>query len=172
MIEDEVYRTSSQYRYWSYTHEELASLRQTTNDLASERVTTAIKRVRHAKALHDDAENGIEKKDQGDLDHTAIDTLTVQEELKIVSWFSSKIIEIGGAMEPPIPMEIRVLHSYCFSREDYLGIPKLTKPTVYCYTIPASVLHLELSNDLPSKTDYDVCAIPGHKVRSLAHIPT
>ena len=38
-----------------------------------------------------------------------IDTLTVEEELKIVSWFSSKIIEIGGAMEPPIPMEIRVL---------------------------------------------------------------
>jgi cyclin H len=110
MIEDEVYRTSTQYRYWSFTREQLASLRQTTNDLASERVRTAIKRARHAQRLQDDGQNGVDKNDQIDLDNATIDTLTVQEELKIVSWFSSKIIEIGGAMEPPIPMEIRVLH--------------------------------------------------------------
>src|ERR1700730_9903024 len=99
MIEDEAYRTSSQYRNWSYTREALASLRQNTNDLASERVRTAIRRARHVKSLQNDF----------DLDNNIIDTLTVEEELKIVSWFSSKIIEIGGAMEPPIPMEIRVL---------------------------------------------------------------
>jgi cyclin H len=109
MIEDEVYRTSSQYRNWSYTREALASLRQSTNDLASERVRIAIRRARHAKSLQDDFENGVGKTNGGDLDNSTIDTLTVEEELKIVSWFSSKIIEIGGAMEPPIPMEIRVL---------------------------------------------------------------
>lgn len=98
MIEDEAYRTSSQYRNWSYTREALASLRQNTNDLASERVRAAIRRARQVKSLHNDF----------DLDNNIIDTLTVEEELKIVSWFSSKIIEIGGAMEPPIPMEIRV----------------------------------------------------------------
>ena len=109
MIEDEAYRTSSQYRNWSYTREALASLRQSTNDLASERVRIAIRRARHVKSLQDDFENGVGKPNGGDLDDSTIDTLTVEEELKIVSWFSSKIIEIGGAMEPPIPMEIRVL---------------------------------------------------------------
>ena len=109
MIEDEAYRTSSQYRNWSYTREALASLRQSTNDLASERVRIAIRRARHVKSLQDDFENGVGKTNGGDLDNSTIDTLTVEEELKIVSWFSSKIIEIGGAMEPPIPMEIRVL---------------------------------------------------------------
>jgi hypothetical protein len=110
MIEDEAYRTSSQYRNWSYTREALASLRQSTNDLASERVRAAIRRARHVKSLQNDVDNGGENTDRGsDWDDSAIDTLTVEEELKIVSWFSSKIIEIGGAMEPPIPMEIRVL---------------------------------------------------------------
>jgi len=35
---------------------------------------------------------------------------------------------------------------------------------VYCYTIFASVLHLELSYDLPSETDYDVRAVPSYKI--------
>jgi cyclin H len=112
MIEDEVYRTSSQYRYWSYTRETLASLRQDTNYLASQRVRTAIRRARDATKPNDNTENGVGKSNQRDSDSISIDTLTVQEELKIVSWFSSKIIEVGGAMEPPIPMEIRVSKPY------------------------------------------------------------
>ena len=32
MIEDEAYRTSSQYRNWSYTRESLASLRQSRTE--------------------------------------------------------------------------------------------------------------------------------------------
>jgi hypothetical protein len=40
----------------------------------------------------------------------------------------------------------------------------LMRFTVYCYTILASVLHLELSYDLPSEADYDVCAVPGYKI--------
>lgn len=122
MIEDEAYRTSSQYRNWSYTREALVSLRQNTNDLASERVRTAIRRARHVKSLQNDFENGVGNTHGGDLDNNTIDTLTVEEELKIVSWFSSKIIEIGGAMEPPIPMEIRVLNPWCFACEDCLYV--------------------------------------------------
>lgn len=112
MTEDEAYRTSSQYRYWSYTRETLASHRQDTNDLASQRVRTAIRRARDGTKSHDDAENGAGKSNQRDSDKISVDTLTVQEELKIVSWFSSKIIEVGAAMEPPIPMEIRVPQPY------------------------------------------------------------
>lgn len=114
MIEDDTYRTSSQYRYWSYTRETLASLRQDTNQLAAERVRTAIRRARDLKRP-DDLENGVVNNDQASSGEATINTLTVQEELKIVSWFSSKIIEVGGAMEPPIPMEIRVFQPSTFA---------------------------------------------------------
>lgn len=110
MIEDDTYRTSSQYRYWSFTRETLAALRQDTNHVAAERVRTAIRRARDAKKLGDESSREVGKSEPRGFDNTTIETLTVQEELKIVSWFSSKIIEVGGAMEPPIPMEIRVQH--------------------------------------------------------------
>jgi cyclin H len=126
MIEDDAYRTSSQYRYWSYTRETLASLRQDTNRLASERVRAAIRRARDAKKPNDAVENGVGKMDPHNSDNTGIDTLTVQEELKIVSWFSSKIIEVGGAMEPPIPMEIRVLQLYILPVKAALTTQMLT----------------------------------------------
>jgi cyclin H len=100
MIEDDAYRTSSQYRYWSYTREALAALRQGTNALASERVIAAIRR---SKAEHTSPENdGAEPTDK------PIETLTTDEELKIVKWGCARIVEMGQVMEPPVPMEIRV----------------------------------------------------------------
>lgn len=129
MIEDEAYRTSSQYRYWSYTRENLASLRQETNHHASERVRSAIRRARDAERRDGDVKNGVQSA-QGDSDSGLIETLTVGEELKLVSWFSSKIIEIGGAMEPPIPMEIRVSLSYVFAYAGSSSVPILTESSV------------------------------------------
>ena len=129
MIEDEAYRTSSQYRYWSYTRENLATLRQETNHHASERVRSAIRRARDAERRDRDVKDGV-KSTQGDSDSGLIETLTVGEELKLVSWFSSKIIEIGGAMEPPIPMEIRVSLSYVFAYAGSFSLRILTESSV------------------------------------------
>ena len=111
MIEDEIYRCSTQYRYWSYTRETLTSLRQGTNELASERVRAAFGRIRSAKRL----QNG-EKSERNPEDESAetqqpaddVETLSVEEELRVVNWGCSKIIETGQVMTPPIPMEIRV----------------------------------------------------------------
>jgi len=107
MYEDDAYRTSSQFRYWSYTKVQLAALRHKTNELASERVCAAIRRARARASNESGAQNGVE----GDHQHVKevnIETLTVEEELKIVRWGCTKIIEMGAAMEPPVPMEIRV----------------------------------------------------------------
>ena len=169
MIEDDIYRASTQYRYWSYTREALAALRQKTNEVAAERVRVAFanrrrdeeketKRTENSKKAIEDAEgengttNGVktekeEKRDEGkeqggnkdqakeeqqqqqqqqqtapnteeetnrDDDNfkaqsaEGLETLTVDEELKIVRWGCEKIIETGRIMHPPIPMEIRV----------------------------------------------------------------
>ncbi|KAL2364989.1 hypothetical protein RJZ56_002036 [Blastomyces dermatitidis] len=45
MLEDDIYRTSSQYRLWSFTEESLHSIRANTNAVAGERVRAAIRRA-------------------------------------------------------------------------------------------------------------------------------
>ena len=107
MIEDEIYRTSSQYRYWSYTRTSLAELRRTTNQLASDRVRAAVRRSRLAKSGCKGAEEGHSDGNEASTD-AEIDTLTVDEELKIVRWGCSKIVEMGEVMTPRIPMNIVV----------------------------------------------------------------
>lgn len=71
LTEDAIYRTSTQYRLWSYTPESLASLRQTTNKLAVDRVLAAIARA-----------NG----------QTTIETLSPAEELKILTHYTRQLI--------------------------------------------------------------------------------
>lgn len=76
LTEDDVYRSSTQYRLWSFTPERLRSLRHSTNANAAERVKANIKRFRAAKSA-DDAANGSDGLD--------IDPLTPDEELKLVT---------------------------------------------------------------------------------------
>ena len=111
MIEDDIYRSSTQYRYWSYTVEALASLRHSTNELAAERVRAAFGRARTANKAQPGEDNeqlpGNELA-QAQQPAQRIETLNVEEELKVVHWGCRKIIETGKVMNPPIPMEIRV----------------------------------------------------------------
>ena len=111
MLEDDAYRTSSQYRFWSYISSQLAELRRQSNEQASERVKAAFQRVREAKRHQDAAENGktsLPPTPELKPDEKPIDTLTVEEELKVIQWGATKIVEMGGAMTPPIPFDIRV----------------------------------------------------------------
>lgn len=50
MIEDTIYRTSSQFRFWSFTDDSLRSIRTKTNNYASDRVRAAIQRSRLSTA--------------------------------------------------------------------------------------------------------------------------
>jgi cyclin H len=97
MIEDDQYRTSTQYRYWSYTATQLHHLRQQTNTLASSRVLAALQRKSTTPPT--------------------IQPLTIDEELRIINWGCSKIHEIGLALKPqPIPPEIRCTAIQYFRR--------------------------------------------------------
>lgn len=98
MIEDDGYRSSSQYRLWSYTTAQLESVRTTTNSLAADKVRAAFQRARFdANGYHDD---------QPEID---IETLTIAEELEIIKWGCQKIIEMGASMEPvPFPTHVVV----------------------------------------------------------------
>ncbi|KIV91351.1 hypothetical protein PV10_05897 [Exophiala mesophila] len=138
MIEDDAYRASSQYRYWSYTKESLSRIRHNTNDLASERVRAAFRRAQTAAKTsrngaadsNTDADANVDNEktqlspDVGE-DLVEIQTLTVDEELKIVEWGCQKIMDMGEAMNPRIPTAI-VATAIQYLRRFYLTNSPMT----------------------------------------------
>lgn len=107
MIEDDFYRTSTQYRLWSFTQESLKSLRVNTNALASERVKAALKRLHqregNGEVAHDEPQAG------GDaVQEKNIDCLTVEEELKLVRYYCESLFLLAEEYKPPLPTTVRV----------------------------------------------------------------
>ncbi|PBP28636.1 hypothetical protein BUE80_DR000240 [Diplocarpon rosae] len=89
MSEDDRYRTSTQFRLWSYTSQSLLALRSTTNKTAADRVREAVRRLREARNVSatnaGEAENvraGSAIPPEGE-----VDCLTVEEELKLTALF-------------------------------------------------------------------------------------
>ena len=124
MIEDDIYRSSTQYKLWSFTPQRLAELRQETNELASEKVKAAFRRARGVRNGNGNGyTDGSGVEDMGGRDgdgggEAQIETLTVDEELKIVEWGCGKIIEMGEAMRPKVPGGVVVcmlIHAYVLS---------------------------------------------------------
>jgi cyclin H len=102
MIEDDFYRASTQYRHWSFTRAQLAEQRKTTNELAATRVRAAFQRAQATAG-------GDAKADDEDSDDAEIDTLTAEEELKIIEWGSSMIVQMGELLR--VPSELHVCGS-------------------------------------------------------------
>lgn len=112
MNEDEIYRTSTQYRLWSFTPESLASIRSSTNALAADGVKSAIQSLDASKTAAEDTRSG-----DGDSatvqDISAVrevDCLTVKEELKLVGFYCMKTIEFADFCEFPTNVKVRKPH--------------------------------------------------------------
>ena len=118
MTEDEIYRTSTQYRLWSFTSEALASIRLTTNALAAERVRAAIKRKRRAltaesvqtaegsgRVPNDEGKerNGSEDGMGGEVQ---VECLTVEEEQKLVGFYCVKAMELADFCNFPTNVKV------------------------------------------------------------------
>ncbi|KAI9730011.1 MAG: hypothetical protein M1834_006209 [Cirrosporium novae-zelandiae] len=109
--EDDIYRTSTQYRLWSFTPESLASLRSSTNELAAEHVREAIKRARESHDTTAQAAspaNGIDgepiigqDQENGDGSKEEIECLAVEEEQKLVGFYCQKCLELADAIPQP-----------------------------------------------------------------------
>ena len=95
MTEDDIYRTSTQYRLWSFTREALASLRSSTNASAADGVRAAIK---SQLAEGNDTPPDAPKE---------IDCLTVEEEQKLVGFYCVKAMQFADFCE--FPTNVKVL---------------------------------------------------------------
>ncbi|OOF92122.1 hypothetical protein ASPCADRAFT_210535 [Aspergillus carbonarius ITEM 5010] len=111
MIEDDVYRSSSQFRLWSFNEASLKSLRATTNTVASDRVRAALRRARDARRSANSSTTGTpapgsDAESKG-TEEKAIDCLTPEEEQQVVDYYSEQIIQLGENYKPPLPTIVR-----------------------------------------------------------------
>ncbi|KAI9661794.1 MAG: hypothetical protein M1821_009033 [Bathelium mastoideum] len=111
MNEDDIYRSSSQYRYWSFTPEALASLRSSTNSAAAARVRAAIKRSRNKTTEQQNgngAPNGTAKgRTNGHEAESDVDCLTVEEEAKLVQFYCTLCLQMSDSFDFPVPMNVK-----------------------------------------------------------------
>jgi hypothetical protein len=144
MSEDERYRTSTQYRLWSFTPDSLLDLRSTTNRIAADRVREAVRRVREARALSSadtsEAENG---RSASAIPEGEVDCLTVDEELKLVAFYCRQTLSLGDHLKVPTDVKVWSL----LVREEVMKL--ILKSTGYGDTVHQAVLHQELAHDLP-----------------------
>ena len=96
MDEDALYRTSTQYRLWSFTPRALSDLRSSTNALAAQR-------IRAAKSLQPkDESEGVSSGDDNEPE-----VLTVEEEQKLVSFYCSRAMDFADFCELPTAVKVR-----------------------------------------------------------------
>ena len=108
MTEDDIYRTCTQYRLWSFTRESLASLRSATNASAADGVRAAIRSQRTAQGRTETAK----KEDNGEAPDAAkeVDCLTVEEEQKLVGFYCVKAMQFADFCE--FPTNVKVIQSH------------------------------------------------------------
>lgn len=113
MSEDERYRTSTQYRLWSYTPQALLALRTTTNQIAADGVREAVRRIRDARNISSgnttETENG--KAAPAVMAEGEVDCLTVEEELKLVAFYCRQTMQLGDHLKVPTDVKVFALCS-------------------------------------------------------------
>lgn len=118
MTEDEIYRTSSQYRLWSFTTEKLASIRLATNSLAADGVRTAIYSLRGNK-LDGDASSAGHVEDAS----AEVDCLSVEEEQKLVGFYCIRAMDFADFCDFPTNVKVctPIVYSvYSLTKSDQL----------------------------------------------------
>ena len=101
MTEDDIYRASTQFRFWSFTRESLASLRSTTNASAAAAVRAAIKSQHAVRKTGKNGSNDSEP----DVPRE-VDCLTVEEEQKLVGFYCIKLMQFADFCEFPTNVKV------------------------------------------------------------------
>ena len=107
MTEDEIYRTSTQYRLWSFTRESLVSLRSTTNASAADSVRAAINslHIQNAKSVLTDQQSAVDAAQNQDAPKE-VDCLTVEEEQKLVGFYCLKAMQFADFCDFPTNVKV------------------------------------------------------------------
>lgn len=113
LSEDDIYRRSTQYRYWSFTPTQLANQRQTINVQASQRVQTAVALARERALKYNNrlqrctvatgssTDNDPSTQSPVPVPVGHADCLTTAEEQRLVDLFCQSALELGNFLNFP-----------------------------------------------------------------------
>lgn len=118
MTEDDIYRTCTQYRLWSFTRESLASLRSTTNASAADGVRAAIHNQRTGQVGSVTTKEGSNDKPSDPAKE--VDCLTVEEEQRLVGFYCVKAMQFADFCEFPTNVKVVEIHPTGFSVDQWL----------------------------------------------------
>ena len=153
MTEDDLYRSSSQYRYWSFTPEALEQLRASTNAAAAARVKAAIKRSGGKTNEQSNSNGASQSATNGEVNGRGserdVECLTVEEEAKLVQYYCTLCLRLGDSFDFPVPINVKV-RSYSllppFPLSPFLV---LHLPSIMIYRLPPSNLSNASTSPIP-----------------------
>ncbi|KAL8840541.1 MAG: hypothetical protein Q9170_001294 [Blastenia crenularia] len=158
MTEDDIYRTSTQYRLWSFTPETLASLRTTTNAAAADGVRDALRSLN--LGVNDGGSAG---KDVTSA-KSEVDCLTIEEEQKIVSYYCVCTLDFVDFCDYPTNVKataVQYLKRFYLTNSPMTYHPKEIMPTaVYLAMKAEDNFHYvkSFAEKLPNITTEDILA--------------
>ncbi|KAK3710620.1 hypothetical protein LTR37_010248 [Vermiconidia calcicola] len=145
LSEDDIYRTSTQYRLWSFSPESLAALRKKTHDLALERAQ------RYAC------------NDNGDVEF-----LTQEEELRLVQRYCDQVRTTSDHFKWPVNVEataVQYLTRFYLTNSTLTYPPKEIYKTVLFLACKTEATHMTLSEYARRiSTEAEVVLAPEYKV--------
>ena len=112
LTEDDIYRTSSQFRVWSFSPESLAERRRKTHEIAIERIERQ-RNKGNANGASSNGENGQSHEDE-------LDYLTEEEELRLVQRYCDMIRATNDHLGWPANVKVRTRArtKWYFKQED------------------------------------------------------
>ena len=159
LSEDDLYRTSTQYRLWSFSPETLAALRKKTHDIAIERAR------RYAGQR---ANNGHGSETEQNADDEPIEYLTEQEELLLIQRYSDQIRSTVDHLKWPINVKasaVQYLKRFYLSNSCMTYPPKEIYKTVLYLASKTEATHVTVSDYARRiSTDPEQVLAPEYKV--------
>ncbi|KAK3673534.1 hypothetical protein LTR78_006438 [Recurvomyces mirabilis] len=150
LTEDDIYRTSTQFRLWSFSPESLAALRKQTHDLA----------ITRARQYAVDADIRDGKKD--------VDCLRRDEELRLVQRYCEQIRTTSDHFKWPVHVKataVQYLRRFYLSNSVHTYPPKEIYKTVLFLACKTEATHMTLSEYARRiSTDPDVILAPEYKI--------
>lgn len=139
LSEDDIYRTSTQYRLWSFSPESLASLRKKTHDIAIERA----RRYAGQRA----SENGATAVANGDGEH--VELLTQEDELRLVQRYCDQIRSTSDHLKWPVNVKatgVQYLKRFYLSNSCMTYPPKEIYKTILYLASKTEATHITVSD--------------------------
>lgn len=148
LSEDDIYRTSTQYRLWSFSPESLAALRKKTHDLALERASRYSGQRTATNGVDSTTNGDTSSREDGAANGEHIEFLTEEEELRLVQRYCDQIRSTSDHFKWPVNVKataVQYLKRFYLSNSSMTYPPKEIYKTVLFLASKSEATHMTAS---------------------------